>query len=217
MNTKANKARRQAKILLRSQTHFDERVEKFGAGLQSVDWKSRAAQYNRFRQLLKVADFSAPFSILDYGCGDGELYNFLKAASADFQYFGFDVSPQMIAAARQSFAGEQNGLFSTRLEDFPAADYAAASGIFNLKFDADDTDWKEYMRTTIAELNRLSYKGFAFNALTSYSDAEFRRADLFYADPLYWFDYCKRNCSRFVSLLHDYPEYDFTIIVRKEK
>ncbi len=57
--------------------------------------------------------------------------------------------------------------------------------------------------------------GFAFNALTSYSDIEFRRDDLYYADPLFWFDYCKTNISKYVALLHDYPEYDFTIIVRK--
>ena len=202
-------------IVERLKTHFDERVKLHGTGLRSVDWKSRAAQYNRFRELLKVVDFSAPFSIIDYGCGDGELARFLNAAGADFQYFGFDVAPQMVEAARNEFAGSKNCLFSTRIEDFPAADYTVASGIFNLKFEADEEDWKEYMRATIAEMNALSYKGFAFNALTNYSDAEFRRADLFYADPLFWFDFCKKNISRFVSLLHDYPEYDFTIIVRK--
>ncbi len=204
-------------IVRRLQTHFDERIEKFGAGLQSVDWKSREAQYNRFRELLRVVDFSVPFSIIDYGCGDGELFEFLQSTDAEFQYYGFDVSPQMIAAAQSRFASAKNGLFSTRLADFPSADYAVASGIFNLKFDANEEDWREYIRTTIEDLNRLSYRGFSFNALTSYSDAEFKRADLYYADPLYWFDYCKRNLSRFVSLLHDYPEYDFTIIVRKEK
>jgi SAM-dependent methyltransferase len=208
-----------ARIVRSLQTHFDERVKKFGAGLQSVDWKSRAAQYNRFRELLRVADFSAPRSILDYGCGDGELFNFLphEASKAKIEYYGFDVSPEMIAAARKRFGGVENCRFTTRLADFPAADYAVASGIFNLKFDTSDKDWKKYMQTTLVELDRLSGKGFAFNALTSYSDAEFRRADLFYADPLYWFDYCKKNFSRFVALLHDYPEYDFTMIVRKDR
>ena len=108
-------------VVERLKSHFDERVEKYGAGLQSVDWKSREAQSNRFRELLKVADFSEFFSILDYGCGDGELVRFLNAAGADFQYFGFDVAPQMIETARKEFAASKNCLFSTRLEDFPAA------------------------------------------------------------------------------------------------
>jgi SAM-dependent methyltransferase len=215
MKTQKNNAPEFENILEHLKNHFDERVKLYGAGLQSVDWKSRTAQYNRFRELLKVVDYSEPFSIIDYGCGDGELVRFLNAAGADFHYFGFDVSPKMIEAARKEFSDSKNCLFSTRIEDFPAADYTAASGIFNLKFEADEKDWIEYMRATIIEMNALSYKGFAFNALTSYSDVEFRRADLFYAEPLYWFDFCKRNVSRFVSLLHDYPEYDFTIIVRK--
>ena len=35
------------------------------------------------------------------------------------------------------------------------------------------------------------------------------------ADPLEAFDRCKRTYSRFVTLLHDYPLYEFTIIVRR--
>lgn len=215
METTKSEAGNFENVVERLKNHFDERIKLYGAGLQSVDWKSRTAQYNRFREMLKVVDFSQPFSIIDYGCGDGELVRFLNAAGADFQYFGFDVAPQMIEAARNEFAASKNCLFSSRLDDFPAADYTVASGIFNLKFEADDEVWKEYVEATIVKMNALSYKGFAFNALTTYSDVELRRADLFYADPLYWFDFCKRNVSPFVSLLHDYPEYDFTIIVRK--
>jgi hypothetical protein len=41
------------------------------------------------------------------------------------------------------------------------------------------------------------------------------RDDLYYADPLFFFDYCKTRFSRFVTLIHDYPLYEFTILVRK--
>ncbi|MDQ3713652.1 MAG: class I SAM-dependent methyltransferase [Acidobacteriota bacterium] len=198
------------------ENHFDKRVEMYGAGLQSVDWKSTEAQYNRFRQLLKVVDRSKPFSINDYGCGCGELINLLKASNFDFDYFGFDVSSQMIEKAEEIYRAFDNCSFSTESRDLPVADYTIASGIFNLKFGADDERWKEYMLKTVHELNAVSRLGFSFNALTSYSDIEYQRADLYYADPLFWFDYCKRNISKRVSLLHDYPEYDFTIIVRKD-
>ena len=73
------------------------------------------------------------------------------------------------------------------------------------------------MRRTIDRLAALATKGFAFNALTSYSDADRRRDDLHYADPLHWFDYCKRSHSRFVTLLHDYPLYEFTLLVRVQR
>ena len=51
--------------------------------------------------------------------------------------------------------------------------------------------------------------------LSTYSDPDRRRDDLYYADPREMFDICSRRFSPRVSLLHDYPLYEFTIIVRK--
>ena len=64
-------------------------------------------------------------------------------------------------------------------------------------------------------MDRASQKGFAFNMLTIYSDKEYMKDNLYYSDPLFFFDFCKRNFSKNVALLHDYYEYDFTILVRK--
>jgi hypothetical protein len=51
--------------------------------------------------------------------------------------------------------------------------------------------------------------------LTSYSDEDKMRAHLYYTDPTWAFDLCKRRYSRHVALLHDYGLYEFTILVRK--
>ena len=72
------------------------------------------------------------------------------------------------------------------------------------------------LSNSFRRFNDLSRKGFASNFLTKYSDANKMQADLYYADPLYLFDYCKRIFSKNVALLHDYRIYDFTILVRKD-
>ena len=64
-------------------------------------------------------------------------------------------------------------------------------------------------------MNKFSLKGFAFNVLTKYSDKEYMQNNLYYADPLFLFDYCKRNFSQNVALLHDYELYEFTLIIKK--
>jgi hypothetical protein len=51
--------------------------------------------------------------------------------------------------------------------------------------------------------------------LSTRSEPEKRRADLYYADPLETFELCARQFSPRVALLHDYPLYEFTMIVRK--
>ena len=64
-------------------------------------------------------------------------------------------------------------------------------------------------------IDRLGNRGFAFNMLTSYSDPDRMRSDLFYGDPRHFFDHAKRTFSKQVALLHDYGLYEFTILVRR--
>ena len=207
-----------AQIAEKLKNHFDHLVANTDSRLAAVDWKSKDAQHNRFRELLRVVENPRErFSINDYGCGNGELIDFLISRDCDFDYFGFDVSPLMLEQAREKFGKFANCRFSNSPQDLFVADYTIASGVFNLKFDCAEDDWRNYMREKIVEMWAKSKRGLAFNALTSYSDVEFRRRDLFYADPLEWFDFCKREVSPRVALLHDYPEFDFTIIARQAK
>lgn len=44
-----------------------------------------------------------PFKyILDFGCANGELIKAMKPMFPDYEYIGYDISPEMIAAARQN-------------------------------------------------------------------------------------------------------------------
>jgi hypothetical protein len=95
------------------------------------------------------------------------------------------------------------------------ADYGVASGIFNVALDQERVAWEHYVIDTLDAMHAATKLGFAFNCLTSYSDAEYRRPHLYYGDPRFFFDHCKRRYSRQVALLHDYGLYEFTIIVRK--
>ena len=170
----------------------------------------------RFRQLLKLVDRSAPFAINDFGCGYGALAEHLRNEGGAFEYCGFDISAEMISKAEAAHRKASGITFVNSEAGLPVADYTVASGIFNVKLDTPPSEWERYILATLATINKLSKKGFAFNVLTKYSDTEFMRSNLYYADPLFYFDYCKAKFSRLVALLHDYPLYEFTIIVRKD-
>ena len=199
----------------RVQEYYDAKVQTYGATAKGVDWNSEESQRVRFEQLVKVIDRSIPFTIVDFGCGYGALADYLEQHMKPLEYWGFDISPEMIATAKELHAAKAGIAFIESEADLREADYIVASGIFNVKLDAPDGQWKQYVLQTLATINALSRRGFAFNILTKYSDAEFMRRDLYYADPLFFFDYCKTNFSRFVALLHDYPLYEFTILVRR--
>jgi SAM-dependent methyltransferase len=198
------------------ESYYSEKIEVHGPTAHGVDWNSPESQRLRFVQLLKLIDYNQPFTINDYGCGYGALADYLKSEGYAFRYSGFDISPKMIAKANELHAGMQGVAFVSKERDLRKADYTVASGIFNVKLKAATEAWEGYMLRTLAAINGLSKCGFAFNVLTKYSNPEFQRPDLYYADPLFLFDYCKTKFSRFVTLLHDYPLYEFTLLVRKE-
>ena len=200
-------------ILTRVQEYYDEKLRTHGATARGVDWKSPESQELRFAQLGKLIDHSRPFTVNDFGCGYGALVDYFESCGFQFQYVGFDISSEMIAQARELYPG---AAFVTDKAELDEVDYTLASGIFNVRLSTGEDEWKNYMLDVIDTMNSLSKRGFAFNALTKYSDAEFMRPDLFYADPLFFFDHCKTKFSKFVTLLHDYPLYEFTILVRKE-
>jgi len=202
-------------ILMNVEDYYNDKLKTHGATHKGVDWNSAETQVLRFKQLMNIADLRRSFSLIDYGCGYGALLDYLKEEKISCNYLGFDISELMIAKAQALHKCAEDCLFSSRETDLVSVDYTVASGLFNVKMQTSPDEWKEYMGHIINKMNALSAKGFAFNALTSYSDKERKRPDLYYADPLFWFDHCKRYYSRFVTVLHDYPLYEFTILVRK--
>jgi hypothetical protein len=152
------------------------------------------------------------------GCGYGRLTAYLaEKYPGCHRYAGYDLSADMIRSAEKGAHGLPAVSFHViagPLEMAPA-DYTVASGIFNVKFDFPESRWLAYVLETLDAMDRKSRTGFAFNMLTRYSNPEYMRDRLFYADPCFIFDYCKRNYSRHVALIHDYGLYDFTIQVTK--
>lgn len=203
------------RILRRVAEYYSEKLAKFGATPLGVDWNSADSQRLRFAQLSLLLPQSRPFSINDLGCGYGALLEFLAERGCDVDYRGFDVSPDMIRAASERHRERRQAAFFQGARPASPADYSVASGIFNVRSGFTDAEWTDYVDATLDELNRGSRCGFAFNCLTLYSDPERRRPDLYYADPCRFFDQCMRRFGPWVSLLHDYGLYEFTIIVRK--
>jgi hypothetical protein len=200
------------------EAYFVEKLETHGATAQGVDYNSPQAQEIRFEQLVKVINPTQPFSVIDYGSGYGALFDFLHTKRWQFVYYGIDLIEKMVIAGYETHRGHPNAHFTTNEQEVPVVDYLVAGGIFNVKMDSPYDEWQDFTVRTLHHMNTLCSKGFSFNMLTKYSEAErmVQRPDLFYGDPLFFFDYCKHHFSRNIALLHDYGIYDFTILVRKD-
>lgn len=207
------------KILDQLNLFYKEQLQRYGSTAQGVNWKDENAQNIRFVQLLRLLEQeNQPFTINDLGCGYGALAEFMtKQGLQNFTFYGYDLSADMIAQAENTYAHLPNAHFRAiqSPQEMKEADYTVGSGIFNKKLELREAEFLPYILETLEEMHQKSRKGFAFNMLTTYSDKEKQRDDLYYASPTFFFDYCMRNFSKNIALLHDYQAYDFTILVRK--
>jgi len=202
-------------ILQQTAAYYSERVRMHGPTPLGVDWNSAESQELRFEKLLTVCEDDDDFSLVDYGCGYGQLVAFLRARKRSFRYLGIDISKDMISQAKQHFGSLDECRFHLADKSPDVCDYAVASGVFNVKQGVAPGEWWDYMCHVLSDMNTHSRKGLAFNCLTTYSDPDRLRSDLYYADPCAVFDFCIRNFSRNVALLHDYRLFEFTVVVRK--
>jgi len=204
------------KVLAPIDRYYTEKIKLHGTTSLGVDWNGLESQELRFKQLTKVANPSTKFSINDFGCGYGSLYDFLTKMKYQTQYYGFDISSEMIQKAKQVHKNISQAQFKIAHIPWKKADYGIASGIFNVKLKSPRPSWKKYILNTLNQMDASSKKGFSFNCLTKYSDKNKMKPYLYYADPLFLFDYCKKKYSKNVALLHDYGLYEFTLLVRKD-
>jgi SAM-dependent methyltransferase len=189
---------------------YDESLKTHGATSPGVGWPDPEQHRIRNDKLVSLIDHAGEMDVNDLGCGYGDFFGFLRAKGISIRtYRGYDISSAMVEQARLK---EPDGEFHIASRIDAGADYSFASGIFNVRLEQTEERWYEHIVRTLDNLAEFSRRGFAFNLLTSCVD--FRRDHLFYGDPRAFFDLCKSRYSKQVALLHDYPLYEWTMLVR---
>lgn len=191
---------------------YDQRFQTEGPGLKSVGWSTKESQEIRFANLIRGLDLNEK-TILDVGCGQGDLVNFLIKEKINFKSFmGSDISAPMIDYCQKKFNDLTNVSFQcselVSKKSIPHFDYAFLSGTLSFKL---DDNWS-YTQNLLSNLFQVAQNGVSSNFLTSYVD--FKLEKNFHYEPEKMFSFGKK-LSKNVNLFHDYPLYEFTIQILK--
>jgi SAM-dependent methyltransferase len=197
--------------------YYTAKVTKFGATPPGVDWSCRPTQELRFVQLLRLCDFSAAFSLNDLGCGYGALIAYLERChpGCEIDYLGIDLSRAMLRRARRLWGKRTDVAFAHGHDSPRRADYAVASGIFNVQIDQPSALWERFVAKTLDQLHRSSNKGFAVNFMKAPSDGKPARNGIYTTPPDWWARYCADRFGAATEVLDGYGLREFTLIVRR--
>lgn len=197
--------------------YFAKKFAKHGLTSSALDYNSRQSHYLRMGIIANEIDQVQNFSVNEVGCGYGAFLDVLFGSGrTNFDYHGYDLVLEMIKAGRETWTSKNPRLKFTHAgtEELQEADFTVASGVFNMKQQTELNQWHEYVLENLKVMVENTRQKVIVNFLTSYSDAEFMRDDLYYPDPKELFDFGMQLTGS-VAVRHNYGLYDFTLIINK--
>jgi len=186
--------------------YYTERVETYGLDVRSVDWGSRESQALRFSVLADLEDLQGR-SVLDVGCGTGDLLAWLRAAGLSVTYTGLDITTAMVDASRARFPDATfaiGDLHDPPPDLAPEYDVVVASGIFAYR----RHDAEAYIASTVSRMFARSRIAAVFNALSAWAVDPDETDTL--VEPAWALGMCRTITPR-LAFRHDYLPNDFTI------
>ena len=183
---------------------YNSQIKSHGVNTpQGLSWISDETQKIRFKILTEIGSLDRK-SVLDVGCGFGDLYQYLLGHYHEFSYTGIDIIPKMVETAKKNFPLtkfiEMNYLqFQTK-----KFDYIMASGALTFMVE----DYKSVYFSMIKKMYIDSKIGVAFNMLNQ----SYHKQDETFASysPIEIKEFCLGIAEK-VVLREDYLQGDFTV------
>lgn len=174
---------------------------------QYVGWYDKENQIKRFDALLDIGVGNV-HSVLDYGCGVGDLLGYLNDKNIKGKYYGLDINEKYLEIAKSTYPGVTfyTGDITDISPSTKKVDWILASGTFNVMVPED------WMLFRISVCTRLVKRGVAFNLLKKSEDPN----QLIPYDPAEIMFKMVKSFPEFeVHVVEGYLDDDFTIYLKK--
>lgn len=178
-------------------TFYNRHLKDFGDAPQAVRW-TPGGQLRRYETFISVTGDLSGKSMLDFGCGKGDFYNFLKDRRCVPSYCGIDVNANLIALAKSKYPEAEFIALDIDEDDFNCQfDVIVACGVFNLRI----AGIEESSRHILKKLFGLCREAMHVNFLAY--DTPQRSVELFYVKPEEIRQFAAAELSSSVTLTYD--------------
>lgn len=196
---------------------YERRFARFGYSPMALGWNT-GKQEMRFELLRNGYDLE-DCSILDVGCGFGDLNRYLQAHCHSYTYTGVDLVSGFISKAKELYPASDRydirfmeGDFLECCFDEPF-DYVFASGIFGKKLQGNDN--YDYVDTVVRKAVELTRFGAGLDFSTSVGQ-QLRKSYGFIYDPGRIVSIVAKYTNNFI-LNHAYFPTEFSILINKDR
>jgi SAM-dependent methyltransferase len=196
----------------RIRDHYEPRIHPLRESFDILDWSNAASQIARFEALADNVDLAGK-SLLDVGCGLGDLWKFLASRHVPVTYTGVDLLENMVLEAGRRCPGVRfvaGDVFAENVFGSERFDVVFCSGAFNLNLGNN----REFLALAVPRVMELSRESVVFNLLHKRARRARSRPLYYYSDPQEVLEMLKPLGWK-VRIVDDYLPNDFTTICEK--
>ncbi|OVE70734.1 hypothetical protein CCS79_01810 [Clostridium diolis] len=194
-------------------------ISRYEGSFKINGFSPRAVLWTEEKQKIRFDALISEFnlenkSILELGCGFGDINKILQKRYKKYEYYGIDLVEDFICTAKSIYNNDsimfECGDFLNR-EFKRKYDYIIESGIFNIKL--KEMNNYNFIETSIRKAFELCNEALAFNFITE--RVNYKDDDFYYINPERILEIAYKY-SKKVILKSDYLPFDYTVIIYKD-
>jgi len=188
---------------------YSKSLKKHKGGIKSLQWFNYISAATRFKQLVGDVELEHK-TILDVGCGFGDLIPFIASKTLNFKYTGVDLLRKFTDEA-----GKRYPEFTFLTQDYFAKPFGKFDVIFcSGALNGKSKDPVDDRKQKIKELFKHTKEVFVFNMAGGANVEKGNTSRVYYADSVEILSYCLTLTPKVIFKQH-YHKKDFTIVMFK--
>lgn len=198
--------------------YYNNAFIEYGDTPEGLAWDNQINLDKRYEVMFNLIKYPTQITpnttVLDFGCGYGGFYKWIKEHEKLVEYTGLDINKEVLKVAEEKYPKITWMESDVHKDIFEANfDYIICNGTFTVKDTLTQDEMWSFMTSTLEKLWTKTNRGIAFNVMSKLVDWE--RDDLFHVsiDELGWF--LKNKLSRNFTIRNDYGLYEYTVYVYK--
>ena len=192
-------------------SRYAQRIETLGHGAAALGEPKRRQAFF-FEILSQVNGFELSDSVIDVGCGYGDLFDFLKSKGWRGQYLGIDINPQLIDEGQRLYPQAELKVLDIQTAELDRTfDWCFCCQALTSETEA--VPFIEHLESMLQMMWKICRKGLVFNLLSPLAD---------FTHPVH----ARPNLASVMSVLtkitnrfsirHDYMPFEFAVYLHKD-